>query len=135
VAHPELSVEQCRAWAEARVEALNHALRGLPRDRVRSHTCYGINIGPRVHDMELKDIIDIVVKVQAGAYSFEAANPRHEHEWRVWQNVKLPEGTVLIPGTITQSSVLVEHSELVAERIARFDQAPGSLQRRPGKRP
>lgn len=120
VAHPELSVEQCRTWAEARVDALNHALKGLPRDRVRWHTCYGINIGPRVHDMELKDIVDIILKIRAGAYSFEAANPRHEHEWRVWEKVTLPEETVLIPGTITQSSVLVEHPELVADRIVRF---------------
>ena len=123
--HPKLSVEQCRQWAEAHVEALNHALRGIPRDRVRWHTCYGINIGPRVHDMELKNIVDIIVKVRAGAYSFEAANPRHEHEWRVWETVKLPEGTLLIPGVITQSSVLVEHPELVAERIVRFARIVG----------
>ena len=125
VLHPELSIAQCRTWAELHIEALNHALRDLPRDRVRWHTCYGINIGPRVHDMELKDIIDIILKVRAGAYSFEAANPRHEHEWRVWETVKLPEGAVLIPGTITQSSVLVEHPELVAERIVRFAKIVG----------
>ena len=77
-------------------------------------------MGPRVHDMELKDVVDLILRVKAGAYSFEAANPRHEHEWRVWQNVKLPEDAVLIPGVITQSTVLVEHPELVAERIARF---------------
>ena len=120
VTHPELSVEDIRRWAQVRIEALNHALRDVPRDRIRWHTCYGINIGPRVHDMELKDFIDSILKVRAGAYSFEAANPRHEHEWRLWQGVKLPEGTVLIPGVITQSSVLVEHPELVAERIVRF---------------
>lgn len=118
--HPELSVAQIRTWAAARVEALNHALRGLPRDRVRWHTCYGINIGPRVHDLELKDFIDIILNIRAGSYSFEAANPRHEHEWREWKKVKLPEGTLLIPGVITHSSVLVEHPELVAERIGRF---------------
>ncbi len=123
--HPELSVEQIRTWAEKRVEALNHALRGLPRDRVRWHTCYGINIGPRVHDMELRDFIDIILKVRAGSYSFEAANPRHEHEWREWEKVKLPEETVLIPGVITHSSVLVEHPELVAERIVRFAEIVG----------
>ena len=122
---PNVSVDQCRRWAEVRIEALNHALRDLPRDRVRWHTCYGINIGPRVHDMELKDIVDIFLKVRAGAYSFEAANPRHEHEWRVWENVRLPEGTVLIPGVITQSSVLVEHPELVAQRIVRFAKVVG----------
>ena len=83
--HPEASVEDCRKWAMARVDALNHALRGLPADRIRYHTCYSINIGPRVHDMELKHIIDIMLRINAGAYSFEAANPRHEHEWKVWR--------------------------------------------------
>ncbi|HKA44492.1 MAG TPA: cobalamin-independent methionine synthase II family protein [Burkholderiales bacterium] len=120
VIRSDLSIEQVRRWAEVRVEALNHALRGIPRDRVRWHTCYGINIGPRVHDLELRHFIDIMLKVRAGAISFEAANPRHEHEWGVWKNVALPDGTILIPGTITQSSVLVEHPELVAERIVRF---------------
>ena len=80
VKNPRLSVPQCRAWAEGQVEAINHALRGIPEDRVRYHTCYGINMGPRVHDMEMKDFIDIVLKIRAGAYSFEASNPRHEHE-------------------------------------------------------
>jgi 5-methyltetrahydropteroyltriglutamate--homocysteine methyltransferase len=118
--HPGATVEQCLEWAEVRVGALNHALRGIPEDRVRFHTCYSINMGPRVHDMELKDVVDIILKVHAGAYSFEAANPRHEHEWRVWEHARLPEGKILIPGTVTQSSVLVEHPELVAERIVRF---------------
>ena len=117
---PRSTVEECRRWAEVRVEALNHALRGLPRDRIRFHTCYGINMGPRVHDMELKDVVDIMLKVRAGAYSFEAANPRHEHEWRVWEGVTLPEGALLVPGVITQSTILVEHPELVAERIVKF---------------
>ena len=120
IANPTSTVEECRRWAELRVEALNHALRDIPPDRVRFHTCYGINMGPRVHDMELKDIVDIILKIRAGAYSFEAANPRHEHEWRVWETVTLPEGAVLIPGVITQSTVLVEHPELVAQRIVRF---------------
>jgi 5-methyltetrahydropteroyltriglutamate--homocysteine methyltransferase len=123
--HPEMSVQQCRGWIELQVEALNHALRGIPRDRVRWHTCYGINIGPRVHDMELKDIIDLILRIRAGAFSFEAANPRHEHEWREWRRVKLPDGAVLIPGVITQSSVLVEHPELVADRIVRFAEVVG----------
>src|ERR1700675_1187139 len=122
---PRSTVEECRRWAEVRVETLNHALRGIPRDRVRFHTCYGINMGPRVYDMELKDVVDIILKVRAGAYSFEAANPRHEHEWRVWEHVTLPEGALLIPGVITQSTVLVEHPELVAERIVRFAQVVG----------
>src|SRR5205807_242129 len=86
---------------------------------------YSINIGPRVHDMELRHIVDIMLGVNAGAYSFEAANPRHEHEWRVWQEVKLPDGKTLIPGVITHSSNIVEHPELIAERIARFAAAVG----------
>jgi len=125
ITHPELGVDQVRRWAEVRVEALNHALRGLPRDRIRWHTCYGINIGPRVHDLELKHFVDVMLKIRAGAYSFEAANPRHEHEWRVLETVTLPEGAVLIPGTITQSTVLVEHPELVAQRIVRFAKVVG----------
>jgi 5-methyltetrahydropteroyltriglutamate--homocysteine methyltransferase len=122
---PDRSIKEIRKWAMQRIEALNHALRRIPRERVRWHTCYGINIGPRVHDMELKDFIDIVLKVRAGAYSFEAANPRHEHEWSLWRNVKLPDGTLLIPGVITQSNVMVEHPQLIAERIVRFASAVG----------
>ncbi|MGH7312262.1 MAG: methionine synthase [Candidatus Rokuibacteriota bacterium] len=125
ITEPRASVEQCRRWAEVRVEALNHALRGIARDRVRFHTCYGINMGPRVHDMELPDIVDVMLRVQAGAYSFEAANPRHEHEWRVWEHVTLPAGALIIPGVITQSTVLVEHPRLVAERILRFASVVG----------
>jgi 5-methyltetrahydropteroyltriglutamate--homocysteine methyltransferase len=125
VMHPEASLDQCRKWAMSRVEALNHALRGLPQDRIRYHTCYSINIGPRVHDMELKHLIDVMLRVNAGAYSFEAANPRHEHEWKVWAEVKLPEGKSVIPGVITHSSNIVEHPELISERIARFAQAVG----------
>jgi 5-methyltetrahydropteroyltriglutamate--homocysteine methyltransferase len=120
IASPTSTVAECRRWAAVRVDALNHALRDLPRERIRFHTCYGINMGPRVHDMELKDIVDILLRVRAGAYSFEAANPRHEHEWRVWETVTLPDDVLLIPGVISQSTVLVEHPELIAERIARF---------------
>ena len=120
IIHPEASVADCRKWAEIRVAALNHALRDIPLEKIRFHTCYGINMGPRVHDMELKDIVDIILKIRAGAYSFEAANPRHEHEWKVWKNVKLADGKILIPGVISHSTVLVEHPELVAERIVRF---------------
>jgi 5-methyltetrahydropteroyltriglutamate--homocysteine methyltransferase len=125
IMQPHLSIEDCRRWAAVRVDALNHALRGIPRDRVRFHTCYSINMGPRVHDMQLKDIADVILRVQAGAYSFEAANPRHEHEWRVWESVTLPDDAVLIPGVITQSTVLVEHPELVAERILKFASVVG----------
>jgi 5-methyltetrahydropteroyltriglutamate--homocysteine methyltransferase len=120
ITRPDLSVADCRRWAELRVEALNAAIAGIPADRIRFHTCYSINMGPRVHDMQLRDIIDIILKVRAGGYSFEAANPRHEHEWQEWKRVKLPDDKVLMPGVITQSTVLVEHPELVAQRIARF---------------
>ena len=120
VLRPDLDLEECRKRAAHSVELLNHALEGIPAERVRYHTCYSINIGPRVHDLELKHIVDVMLRVNAGAYSFEAANPRHEHEWRVWESVKLPEGKLLIPGIIAHSSNLVEHPELVAERIVRF---------------
>jgi 5-methyltetrahydropteroyltriglutamate--homocysteine methyltransferase len=117
---PTMSVDDIRAWAMKRVEALNHALRGIPTEKIRYHTCYSINMGPRVHDLEVKHIIDILMKIRAGAFSFEASNPRHEHEWAVWKEAKIPDGTVLIPGVITNSSVLVEHPELVAQRLIRF---------------
>ena len=120
ISRPDLSVTDCREWAELRVESLNHALNGLPEDRVRFHTCYGINIGPRVHEMNLSDIVDVMLKVNAGAYLFEAGNPRHEHEWQVWENVKVPEGKSLIPGVISHSTPLVEHPELIAQRLIRF---------------
>jgi 5-methyltetrahydropteroyltriglutamate--homocysteine methyltransferase len=125
VMHPEIDLAQCRKWATASVELLNHALRGIPAERVRYHTCYSINMGPRVHDMELQHIVDIMLRVEAGGYSFEAGNPRHEHEWRVWESVKLPDGKVLIPGVITHASNLVEHPEAIAQRIARFAAVAG----------
>jgi 5-methyltetrahydropteroyltriglutamate--homocysteine methyltransferase len=125
VMRPELDIAACRKWAELRVEALNTAIAGLPADRIRFHTCYSINMGPRVHDMQLKDIIDVILKVRAGGYSFEAANPRHEHEWEEWRRARVPDDKVLIPGVITQSTVLVEHPELVAQRIARFADVVG----------
>ena len=118
--HPELDLAQCRNWASATVELLNHALAGIPAERVRYHTCYGINMGPRVHDLELKHIVDIMLRIDAGAYSFEAGNPRHEHEWRVWEEVRLPAGKALIPGVITHGSNFVEHPEAIAQRIGRF---------------
>ena len=122
---PELSIADCRKWAEARVEALNYSLRGLPEDMVRFHTCYSTNIGPRVHEMELVDFVDIMYKINAGAYSFEAANPRHEHEYHVFETAKLPEGRLLIPGVISHTTNLVEHPALVAERIERFARIVG----------
>lgn len=120
-----LSPAERRQIGERSVEALNYALRGIPPEKIRFHTCYGINEGPRVHDASLKDILDLVLKVNAGAYSFEAANPRHEHEYHVWETVKLPEGKMIIPGVITHASNIVEHPELIAERIARFAKLVG----------
>jgi 5-methyltetrahydropteroyltriglutamate--homocysteine methyltransferase len=117
---PNMPLKDIRKWASLQVEALNHALRGIPRDRVRYHTCYSINMGPRLHDMEAKDILDIILKINAGAFSFEASNPRHEHEWTVWRDAKKPADTILIPGVVTHCSVLIEHPELVAERILKF---------------
>ena len=117
---PGLEMGDYRDWVASRVEAINHALRGVPEDRVRYHTCYGINMGPRLHEVELGWVLDLVLGIEAGAYSFEAANARHEHEWRLWEDTKLPDGKLLIPGVITHASVLVEHPELIAERIRRF---------------
>jgi len=122
---PGVSLAECRKWAASRVERLNHALRGIPREKIRFHTCYSINMGPRIHDMELKDLVDIMLTIRAGAYSFEAANPRHEHEWRVWEDVQLPDGAILIPGVISHTTVLVEHPALVAERIVRYAKVVG----------
>jgi len=120
-----MSLADCRKWAEVRVEALNHALRGLPEEQIRFHTCYSIDMGPRTNDMELKDIVDIILKIRAGAYSFEGANPRHEHEWKVWGHVDLPRHKILIPGVITHSTVLVEHPELICDRILRYASVVG----------
>jgi 5-methyltetrahydropteroyltriglutamate--homocysteine methyltransferase len=125
IKEPDLTIQQCRKWAELRVEALNHALRNIAPENIRHHTCYGINMGPRIHDLEFKHIIDLVLKIRAGAYSFEAANPRHEHEWKLWETIKLPQGKSVIPGVISHSTVLVEHPELVAERICRFAKVVG----------
>jgi 5-methyltetrahydropteroyltriglutamate--homocysteine methyltransferase len=117
---PDQTVEQTRTWTRRRIEILNHALRNIPPERVRHHTCYGINMGPRVSDFELKYLADLILEIRAKYYSFEMANPRHEHEWRVWQQVELPADKVLVPGCITHASVIVEHPELVAERIVRL---------------
>lgn len=122
---PGVSIAQCREWAERRVATLNYALHGIAPEKVRFHTCYSINMGPRIHDLELKDIVDVILKINAGCYSFEAANPRHEHEWRVWERVKLAPGKCLIPGVITHCSLLVEHPGLVAERLVRLARLVG----------
>lgn len=120
VKNPELSIADCRNWAERQVEAINHSLKGIAQEKIRYHTCYGINMGPRVHDMEMKDYMDIVLKINAQAYSFEHGNPRHEHEWQLWEELKLPDGKMVIPGVITHSSLLVEHPELICQRLVRF---------------
>jgi len=122
---PGASIEECRRFMERRIEAVNHALRGLPEDRVRFHTCYSVNVAPRVHDLELKHYVDLMLKVRAGAFSFEAANPRHEHEWRVWEDVKLPAGKIIMPGVVSHCVALVEHPELVAQRIVRYANVVG----------
>ncbi len=123
--HPEMSVTDYRKFAALRIEALNHALRDLPEDQVRLHVCWGSYHGPHKHDIPLKEIVDIVLGVKAGAYSLEAGNPRHEHEWKVWKETKLPDGKVLIPGVVGHSSDFIEHPELVAERLVRFAEIVG----------
>jgi 5-methyltetrahydropteroyltriglutamate--homocysteine methyltransferase len=117
---PPGTFEEYRRWLAKFVESLNHALEGIPEDRVRYHVCWGSWPGPHVSDVALKDIVDLILKVRAGAYVIESANPRHEHEWQVWKNVKLPEGKMLIPGVISHATNVVEHPELIAERITRF---------------
>jgi len=116
----DASIEDCRKFIALRVEAVNHALRGIPADRVRFHTCYSVNIAPRVHDFELKYFADLMLQVNACAYLIEAANPRHEHEWALWQEIKLPDDKILVPGVVSHCVQLVEHPELVAQRIERF---------------
>jgi 5-methyltetrahydropteroyltriglutamate--homocysteine methyltransferase len=119
------SPRRYREWAELRVDALNHALQGIPADRVRYHVCFGSWHVPHVADAELEDIVELILKVRAGAYSIEAANVRHEHEWYVWQKVKLPAGRILIPGVVTHHTTTVEHPRLVAERIVTFAKLVG----------
>jgi 5-methyltetrahydropteroyltriglutamate--homocysteine methyltransferase len=112
-------------YCSVRVEALNHALRNVPEERVRYHLCWGSWHGPHAHDLELKFIVDLLLKVKAKAYLIEAANARHEHEYAVWDEVKLPEGKILVPGVVTHSTDVVEHPELVAQRIGRFARRVG----------
>jgi len=114
------SPEKYREWANLRVEALNHALTGIPEDRIRYHVCFGSWHVPHVADAPLEAIVDLILKVRAGAYSIEAANVRHEHEWRIWENKRLPAGKILIPGVITHHTPTVEHPQAVADRIVRF---------------
>jgi 5-methyltetrahydropteroyltriglutamate--homocysteine methyltransferase len=123
---PQISVEQYRAYAELRVEALNHALRGIAPERVRLHVCWGSGHGPHKNDIPLRDIVDLVLRVRAGCYSVEAANARHEHEWEVWRDVRLPEGKTLMPGVVGHASDVIEHPELVAQRLIRFAELVGA---------
>jgi 5-methyltetrahydropteroyltriglutamate--homocysteine methyltransferase len=114
-----------RQWAELRVRALNHALQTIPPERVRYHVCFGSWHGPHAFDPPLADVVDLVLAVNAGAYAIEQANPRHEHEWRIWENVQLPEGKKLIPGVVTHHTNVVEHPELVAQRLIRLANVVG----------
>jgi 5-methyltetrahydropteroyltriglutamate--homocysteine methyltransferase len=119
------SFDDYRAWAQLRVDALNHALRGLPEDRIRYHVCWGSWHGPHAYDPPLRDVVDLVLQVNAGYYAMEQANPRHEHEWRVWEDVTLPDGKKLIPGVVTHHTNVVEHPELVAQRLVRLANVVG----------
>jgi 5-methyltetrahydropteroyltriglutamate--homocysteine methyltransferase len=114
-----------RKWGELQVEAVNHALRGIPEDRVRFHICWGSWHGPHKGDVPLKDVVDLLLKVNAQAYSVEAGNVRHEHEWKVWKETKLPDGKLLIPGVVSHATNVLEHPELVADRIMRFAEVVG----------
>jgi len=122
---PAISVAEYRKRAAQRVELVNHALRGIPEERVRYHICWGSWHGPHVTDLPLRDVVDLMLQVRAQAYSVEAANPRHEHEYHVWEDVKLPEGKILIPGVIAHTTNTVEHPELVKERIMRYARLVG----------
>jgi 5-methyltetrahydropteroyltriglutamate--homocysteine methyltransferase len=122
---PPKTLKDYRKWASVRIEALNHALKGLPEERTRYHVCWGSWNGPHAFDVELKDIVDLILKVRVGGYLLEMANPRHEHEWRVWESVKLPKGRKLIPGVISHATNVVEHPGLVAERLVRLAKLVG----------
>jgi len=123
--NPDLSIADCRKWAARRVEAINYSLRDIPPEKVRFHTCYSIDVGPRIYDMELKDLVDIIYRVNTGAYSFEAANPRHEHEYHVFEEFRPADGKILIPGVISHTTNLIEHPALIAERIVRYARIVG----------
>jgi 5-methyltetrahydropteroyltriglutamate--homocysteine methyltransferase len=122
---PQPSIEEYKRYAMVRVEALNHALQGIPEDRVRYHICWGSWHGPHTTDIPLRDIVDVMLKVKAQAYSVEAGNVRHEHEYKVWRDVRLPDGKILIPGVVSHATNVVEHPELVADRLITFANAVG----------
>jgi len=122
---PRFDERQKRRRAEMYIEAVNTALKGIRAEKVRFHTCYGINEGPRIHEAALAEVFPYVLKIKAGQYSFECANPRHEHEYHLFERIKIPEGKVLCPGVVTHASNIVEHPELIAERILRFAKLVG----------
>jgi 5-methyltetrahydropteroyltriglutamate--homocysteine methyltransferase len=122
---PEMSVSDYRKYASLRAEAINHALRGIPEEQVRLHVCWGSGLGPHKNDIDLRDIIDVILSVKASVYSIEAANPRHQHEWRVWQDVKLPSGKSLMPGVIGHATDIIEHPLAVADRLIQYAQLVG----------
>jgi 5-methyltetrahydropteroyltriglutamate--homocysteine methyltransferase len=122
---PSVTIEEYRAYARLCIDALNHALDGIPEDRVRYHMCWGSWHGPHLTDVPLRDIVDLLLTIRAGAYSLEAGNVRHEHEWKVWRDVKLPDGKILIPGVVSHATNVVEHPELVADRIVQYAQLVG----------
>jgi 5-methyltetrahydropteroyltriglutamate--homocysteine methyltransferase len=117
---PEMTVEDYRRYAQVRVEALNHALRGIPEEQVRLHVCWGSGHGPHRNDIPLEHIVDLILNVNAQVYSIEAANPRHDHEWRIWANVKLPDGKSVMPGVVGHATDIIEHPRLVADRLLRY---------------
>jgi 5-methyltetrahydropteroyltriglutamate--homocysteine methyltransferase len=123
--NPAPSIDDYRKFTMVRVEALNHALRGIPQSLTRFHCCWGSWHGPHTTDIEMKYILDMLLKINTGSYSFEAANARHEHEWRLWEGVNLPQGKMLVPGVVSHSTNLIEHPELVADRIERFAKVAG----------
>jgi 5-methyltetrahydropteroyltriglutamate--homocysteine methyltransferase len=122
---PSVTLEQYREYAQLTIAALNHALEGIPEDRVRYHMCWGSWHGPHLTDIPLRDIVDLLLTVHAGAFSVEAGNVRHEHEWKVWRDIKLPPGKVLIPGVVSHATNVVEHPELVADRIVQYAKLVG----------
>jgi len=122
---PSVTLEEYRDYARMCIAALNHALDGIPEDRVRYHMCWGSWHGPHLTDIPLRDIVDLLLTIRAGAYSVEAGNVRHEHEWKVWREVKLPPGKILIPGVVSHATNVVEHPELVADRIVQYAQLVG----------
>jgi 5-methyltetrahydropteroyltriglutamate--homocysteine methyltransferase len=122
---PEPSPAEYRKYAMRWVEAINHAIRGLPPDRIRFHLCWGSWHGPHSTDIAMRDIVEVMLAVKCQGYSFEAGNARHEHEWNVWRDVKLPDDKVLLPGVVSHATNVIEHPELVAQRIRRFTDAVG----------